>query len=489
MPHSAQRAAAPAEPTLAGAPRLRRLSELPGPAPWPLVGNAFQARLHRLHRDLEGWAREYGPIYKARLGNLPFVVVSDHRLITAMLRDRPEGFRRPKRLYETVVEMGIKPNVFLAEGEQWQRQRRMVMASFSPGQVRAYFPMMRNVALRLQRRWNATIVQGQDIDLQADLMRFTVDVIAGLAFGRDMNTLESGDDVIQRHLDRIFPAVHHRTNALIPYWRVVPLPKDVRLAHSVAEVHRAIAGFIAEARARLAADPQRRLSPANLLEAMLVAADEPGSGLDDDAVVGNVFIMLLAGEDTTATTLSWMIHLLWQHPNALQRACDEVRRIVAAAGGLERLEPEHLAEMAFLEGCAHEAMRLKPVGPFNVVEPVRETVVGDVVLPKGMTVIALMRPDATSDRHFPQGERFMPERWLDTDQVDKRASMPFGSGPRICPGRYLALVEIKLAMATLLAGFDVASVHTVDGRDEVRELMALTMNPVGLRMRLAARAG
>lgn len=64
--------------------------------------------------------------------------------------------------------------------------------------------------------------------------------------------------------------------------------------------------------------------------------------------------------------------------------------------------------------------------------------------------------------------------------------MPFGGGARMCPGRYLALTEIKLAMATLLTQFDIVGVDTPDGM-EAREHLAFTMTPVGLKMRLARR--
>ena len=118
-----------------------------------------------------------------------------------------------------------------------------------------------------------------------------------------------------------------RIFAPLPIWRFVPSAADRQLKRSVAAVNAAVDVFVAQARARLQADPSRRLQPHNLLEAMLVAADEPGSGMDDQQVAGNVLIMLLAGEDTTANTLAWMIHLLWRHPAALARATKEVRRV------------------------------------------------------------------------------------------------------------------------------------------------------------------
>ncbi len=85
----------------------------------------------------------------------------------------------------------------------------------------------------------------------------------------------------------------------------------------------------------------------------------------------------------------------------------------------------------------------------------------------------------------------MPDRWLADAQSPlsteaKRAAMPFGSGPRMCPGRYLALPEMKTAMAMLLSSFEIEAVDTPDGKP-ARELMAFTMSPVGLTMRLNAR--
>ena len=147
------------------------------------------------------------------------------------------------------------------------------------------------------------------IDLQADLMRYTVDTIAGLAFGAEVNTLESDGDIIQQHLDKIFPALFGRMFAPFPYWRYLRLPADRRLERSMAEVLAAVDRFVAQARARLDADPARRERPHNLLEAMIVAADAPDSGIDDQQVAGNVLTMLLAGEDTTANTLAWLLQI------------------------------------------------------------------------------------------------------------------------------------------------------------------------------------
>jgi cytochrome P450 len=251
----------------------------------------------------------------------------------------------------------------------------------------------------------------------------------------------------------------------------------------------AVNGFVAEARARMAAKPALHQDPSNLLEAMIAAADQADSGMDDEQVAGNVLTMLLAGEDTTANTLAWMIHLLWQNPQALQAATSEVRRV---CGNASELTMEHMAQLDYVEACAHETMRLKPVAPQLPLQTLRDTVLGGVHLPEGTVVINLMRMDSVNDEHIADAKAFKPQRWLEGGDPGnaaasaKRISMPFGAGPRICPGRYLALLEMKMAMGTLLSNFDITSVGTAHG-GEPTELMAFTMTPVGLQMRLRRR--
>lgn len=462
----------------------RQLKDLPGPRAWPIVGNLLQITPERVHLDVERWAGQYGRLFRIRFGRKPVLVVADHQVVAAVLRERPEVFRRPATTTQVSLEMGGTPGLFLAEGRQWRNQRRVVMTGFAPGAIRAYFPAIAAVAQRLQRRWERAALEGSAVDLSADLKRYTVDIIAGLAFGTEVNTLEAGDDVIQRHLDDILPATMRRSLAIFPYWRYVKLPQDRRLERSVAALQSAVAALIASARQRMQANPTLREQPANLLEAMIAAADQPGSGVDDQAVAGNVSTMLLAGEDTTANSIAWLIYLLQRHPEALRLATQEVQRIAPDSAALSL---EQMDALPYLDACISEAMRLKPVAPFLPLEALQDTVVGDVQVPQGTIVWAVLRHDSLDAAYFSDPLAFQPERWLapagSPQAADKRVTMPFGSGPRMCPGRYLALLEIKTAMAMLLGQFVIEAVDTPDGR-EAQELMAFVMSPVGLRMRL-----
>ncbi|MDQ2928329.1 MAG: cytochrome P450 [Pseudomonadota bacterium] len=467
---------------LRAAPVLRRYRDLPGPRGIPLIGNGHQVRATRFHQQLEAWAQQYGKVFRLRIGPRRLMVASDAASMSAILRDRPDGFRRPTRHGNLIREMGFDQGLFFANDEVWKRQRRMVMSAFNPTHVKAYFPSLLKVTGRLEKRWQAARSAGDTIDLQADLMRFTVDAISGLAFGVEVNTLESDDDIIQRHLNRIFPALGRRALGAVPYWRYVRLPSDRALDRSVAEVKAAIEGFIAAARRRLDDDPERREQPRNLLEAMIVAADVEGGGLDDRDIAGNVLVMLVAGEDTTANTIAWLIHFLHRHPDARQRARDEVLRVAPTVEGFTM---EQLGALDYVEACVHEAMRLKPVAPVLPLELVRDATVAGVDVPAGTIVVALLRAAAVDAAHFPEPSQFRPERWLRSEaSSSSRLSMPFGAGPRLCPGRYLALLEIKMAMAMLLGHFEIESLRTLEG-DTPHEVFAFAMGPSPMQMRLA----
>jgi cytochrome P450 len=470
--------------------RLRSLDELPGPRPLPLLGNAMQLRTDRIHLDVEQWVRTYGSMLRFSMGPLKVMVVADQAVAGALLRDRPDGIRRSQRMTEVLNEMGFKSGVFNAEGEAWQRQRRMVMAAFLPTQVRGYHPTLVKVAGRLRGRWQRAAQEGRTLDLLSELMRYTVDGVAGLAFGADVNTLETDGDVIQDHLDKVFPAWFARITSVVPYWRFFKLPADRALDRSVGAINLAIEQFIAQARQRLADTPALRAAPRNLLDAMIVAADEAGSGLSDDDIAGNVITMLLAGEDTTATTIAWLLYFLHRHPSVMQKVRAEVMRSDAAH---PPLSIEHLGAMSYLDACINETLRLKPVAPFLPLETLRDMVIHDVSVPAGTMIWAVQRHESMDPNRVSEPAAFVPERWLADEGPHgslsdlKRLSIPFGAGPRVCPGRHLALTEIKMATAMLLTHFEVDSVDTVDGQPP-QELMAFTMSPVGLRMRLRERA-
>ncbi|MGH8568982.1 MAG: cytochrome P450, partial [Gammaproteobacteria bacterium] len=183
------------------------------------------------------------------------VVITDPEINQTILRNRPKLYRRLDTIETVFREMGIT-GVFSAEGEDWKRQRRLTAHALDAQHLLQFVPTLIKVTGRLRNRWNAAAVRQSAVDVQQDLMRYTVDVTTNLAFGYDMNTLEKEGDVIQEHLEKIFPMLNRRINAPILYWRYFKLPADRELDKSLVAIRGTITGFVTRGRERLAQNPE-----------------------------------------------------------------------------------------------------------------------------------------------------------------------------------------------------------------------------------------
>lgn len=438
---------------------LRRLDDLPGPRGVPLLGNALQLKPKQLHHIMSGWAEEFGPLFVFKVATTRILTVAHAETIQELLRERPERFRRWRKMEEIGAEIKAD-GVFTAEGAKWRRQRKFVMFALNASHVREFVPRLEEVVGRLRRRWWSAALAGTPVDAHADLMRLTVDVTSGLAFGKDLNTLEEKADPIQKHLDKLFPAIARRQTALFPYWRYVELPEDREVTVAVKEVSRIIDGLIAETRARVTATPELRAKPRNLLEALVVAQEHGEGGLSNEEIASNVMTLLLAGEDTTANTISWIVHFLMEHSSVQAAVQDEVDQVVALAEHPWR-DPTTADRLRYVEAVANEAMRCRPVGGLLFLEPNEDVQIHDVHVPKGTPILVLNGHVGSQEVNFRGADQFRPERWLEVDERgdgahNTTAFMPFGAGPRFCPGRKLAMLQIKMVTAMLCRDFEIS---------------------------------
>jgi cytochrome P450 len=467
---------------------VRELQDLPGPRGLPLIGMLHRWRPTRAHLIFEQWAARYGPIYRVKLGPQAIIVLSESVAMMTLLKERPGGFRRHFAVRPIFREMGID-GLFSAEGDDWRRQRPLVMKALDPEHLRRFFPVLVTATERLHARWLQAARQQQAVDVRADLTRYTVDVTCSLAFGTDVATLSRDDpDPLQNHLDRIFTGIARRINALWPSWRYLRLPEDRRIERSLRAARQAVEGFIEAARRTMAEDPSLRDAPQNLAQALLAANEQ--ARLSDAELHGNVMTLLLAGEDTTSNTIAWAMHLLAEHPHIAQQARHEACEALADTS--DRSAPvlthfDQTRRLPLIEAIVLEALRLKPVAPLNMFTAMQEITLHETRIPPRTLVCILKRPPATDPALWANARAFDPSRWTDAQAAQavsggaRRAFMPFGGGPRFCPGRYLALLEAKMVLTTVLAGFELSP-----SEQPVSELMGMTLQPAELRMRLKA---
>lgn len=462
---------------------LRAVADLPTPrGGLPLLGHLHKLAPPSTHLQLERWARELGTPYRLRMGPSTIVVYDDPEVAQAVLRDRPGGLRRLGSIRPVFREMGAD-GVFSAEGDDWEPQRRLIMQALNATHFRAFFPALRAITERLLARWQRAASRGDVLQMNDELMRYTVDVTSTLAFGEDPNTIEQDGHVIQEQLAFMFPMIMRRTIAPWPYWRWFKLPADRRFDRALKAVHAYAHERIQRARERLRTDPTA--TPRNALEAMLQQADRPGSGFDDNLVVANVLQLLLAGEDTTAYSLSWTMMFL-AADQALQ---DRMHAQAVALLGPHGVCAEHdnVKQLDAFEALATEALRLKPVVSFLALQTRAPSTIGGVALPNRADLFVLFRPPQTDERQFACPHAYDAGRWAHRDDKgahNPRAFLQFGAGPRVCPGRHLAAVEMRLVLSMLLKHFEL---RLACDPAQIEERIQFTTLPSQMPVRLIPR--
>jgi cytochrome P450 len=461
--------------------------KLTGPRQMPLVGNMHQFKIDKMHLKIEEWADQYGEVYKVALGPTRATVVTSPSIIQQILKARPHQFRRMAKMDGVLQEAGVR-GVFNVEGEEWKAHRRIVATGLDVKHQQQFFPAMLKSVQHLKERWDEAASTGQSDSIQQDLMRFTVDVTTMLAFGYEMNTLVSEGDVIQEHLEKIFPTIFKRINAPIPTWRWIKRKTDKEFDHAVAEVFKLIDEFIAAAKNRLDENPELKERPTNFLEGMLVAAMEEESITDDD-VRSNVITMLLAGEDTTAHTIAWVIFYLCKYPHVQKKLQEEADACLQNDSWLA--DYSKAKELPYLEAVAYETMRLKPVAPILLFNALEDVEMEDYLFKKGSNILIETRHSSMQCPHFKQPTDFSPERWIVNGKQRKSeghnldAYMPFGSGPRFCPGKNLAILEMKLVLSMLAKNF---TLEMITPEEDLKEIMAFTMMPSAFKVKITARS-
>ena len=218
--------------------------------------------------------------------------------------------------------------------------------------------------------------------------------------------------------------------------------------------------------------------------------DEDKESFSPGEVYGNVLTLMLAGEDTTAHTLAWIAHAMVSQPEIQDKLQAELDRVLGDAPGLTAFDDQ--IHLPYLNGVIQEALRLRSVAPMMFHQVYETTQVADVRVEPGQVVVVLTRHCAVQEEHFSEAQRFWPERWMRGDEAttsgcpvhQPKAMMPFGSGPRICPGRGLALLELNVAIASLCRNFHV---EALDDPAQVQECFEFTMRPRGFKLGLKKR--
>ncbi|GAA3599335.1 cytochrome P450 [Flavivirga amylovorans] len=457
---------------------LIEINDLKSPKGTLVLGHLPQFNTYNKHQVLERWVEECGELFKIHFVGKEFVVSANPDFNNKMLRLRPEGFKRFSKIDEILKEMGVD-GVFNAEGDAWKRHRKPTAEALSVKNVKAYYPVILDKTNEVLKKFKNYSKQGTIVDVQKEFMAFTIDITTEIAFGHKLDTINNKSNRFQKHLEVIFPMINTRVTAPIPIWRYFKRKKDKILIDSLKSIEKVIYEFINDAKKRITENPALKEQPSNFLEALLV--ENKDANFTDEEIYGNVFTMLLAGEDTTSNTLSWGMFYLAQHPEVVVKVREEA--ILVYSEDVPHIY-ENVDDLKYANAVAQEAMRLKPTTPQLYLEANEDVIVENVSIPKGTSIILQNKVAQTHNDYFSNPNSFIPERWIESECPMHKNHVPsvmraFGGGARYCPGMHLAKTEMIVLISTLCKHFD----FKLEVEPEtIREQFEFTMYPENLKI-------
>jgi cytochrome P450 len=364
-----------------------------------------------------------------------FITLFDLEAIEAVLVTQHAAFEKDQFTRELGRVLGA--GLLISHGEVWRRQRKLIAPSFQRTEISAYEAVM----VERAQVFLAQRTRGEVFDMSSAMMRLTLDVLVRALFGTEVS--RAGE--VERLLESLAsdyrpPAVAFRLST--PEW--VPLPSRRRLARVRAQLDAILFELLAERRARAAAEPD--VAPPDLLGRLMLVSDAQG-GLSEAALRDEAMTLFLAGHETTALSLTYTLRLLALHPEEAERTRAELRSVLGARAP-SLLD---LPNLPRLRAVVDEALRLYPPAWAIGRQPLEDSVVAGLRLPRGTQVIISPWVLHRDPRFYAEPERFFPSRWLDGPPPPRFAYLPFGAGPRVCIGSHFALAEAALILGTLLA--------------------------------------
>ncbi|MFF0390778.1 cytochrome P450 [Kitasatospora sp. NPDC004615] len=363
--------------------------------------------------DLLTAAQRLGPVAGFRIGDRQVVLVTGPEEVQHVLARNPDTYVKHGHRAKVLLGDGL----LCAAGEPWRRQRKLLQPQFTVRGIRTYEPQLRAAVAALADRWRAAADSGEARELDADLRYFSLDVI-----WRSL-TAQALDEPTYRQLVAAGDSL-----AAIPAFAPATGETAADFSQAVADADRAAEHAIALA---------RKADEPTLIAVLLRAAGEL-PGYDEKLVRDELLTLMVAGYETTATTLGWLFLLLDTHPEQRDWALS-----AGPAGSAERA--------AAIRALIDETLRLYPVAWLMPRHAAETGTVGGRTVPAGATVLLCPYLTHRDPALWPDPETFRPQRFLTAERRPAPGTyFPFGLGPRACIGAQFAVREMTLLLEELL---------------------------------------
>ncbi|CAL8085352.1 unnamed protein product [Orchesella dallaii] len=447
---------------------------LPGPSSFPLriIGNGFTFLNKKdLLQKLVDLAQKYGPYYRLTFLNEDYVCINSPEGIQAILSSNNYSHLGHGPLEEALFPQEIETMAIYPGGEKWKGRRKMLSRSFMYKALQFHNPCFykycERLTFQLEKRFETTS-EGIVSDL---LMQCSFGISSETMMGVDLEETEKGAGALfcqnlelfmRKSLQRwyrpwqLLPWVWHRSSDYKESMEA--LNSMIKVSSKVLEKYK------------------EKMGTEEMTDTMIEVMVR--NGMDDRLIFNEIGAMLAIANDTTPLSAENVLFMISLHPEHQNKCREEIDAVYAehSKGKQGSLGFEALKELKYLERCIQETLRINPLTILlrRLEAPLR--INEELLLPAGISIMIPPNVVHHLPQHYPNPGKFEPDRFL-PEQVRVRhpyAYIPFSAGPRNCIGMKLAMIELKVMLATILRNFEVG---TPDTKEDVQIVLEGTMKP------------
>ncbi|CAI8618261.1 unnamed protein product [Vicia faba] len=440
---------------------------------WPLIGH-----LHLLsgsqppHVTLGKLADKYGPIFTLRLGVHRTLVVSSYEMAKECFTVNDKAFAsRPKSVAFEILGYNFSMIGFSPYGSYWRTMRKIatvhvLSAHRTETLLKDVMESEVKIAMKESYEFWEKMKNNKDRNERAitEMKKWFGDIAINVLFRTVVGKRFDGDEEENQRIRKALRGLFDLTGSFVicdtlPYLRWLDLDgKEKEMKKTAKVLDEFVCVWLDQ--------HKRNRKPAggehDFMDVLLSTVDDQDlDGRDSDtAIKATCLALILAGTDTTAGTLTWILSLLLNNREVLSKATQELDAQV----GMENMAiKSDLTKLKYIQAIIKETLRLYPPAPLNVPhESIEDCTVGGYHIPAGTRLLTNFSKLQRDPMLYSDPLEFRPERFLTTHMnVDVKGQhfelIPFGVGRRMCPGISFALQLMQITLATLLHGFDIVT--------------------------------
>lgn len=352
-------------------------------------------------------------------------------------------------------------------GDGWKRMRNMATPVFTSGKLKLMVPHIHKSALNMGEMLAESAKIGETLDAKLMFGKFALDAIATSGFGIESNSFKEPDNIFRVNVRKLTGDKEYAKASAIPKAMFMFMAPKIAASLGMSFLDKKITHFFIDV-VRKTIENRRTTGVRrnDLIDIFIdeLDKDHSKSGFSGEeletGLVATAILFFFAGFDTTSTTLSIVVHALVHHPEVQEKVRKEIEEVI----GDEEITAEHLKDLKYTENVIHESMRKyfkfglnrTCTKPYKIPD-------SDFTVPKDLLLVVLPKEEDC----FPNPDKFDPDNFNESENLNKFGFIGFGQGPRNCIGMRYALQTLKLAIIQTVRTFKLVKTEQTTDEDKL----------------------